>query len=42
MGQHLWARGRWVVGSRNVADEMWVDYIENQTPPEPYDNFNVT
>jgi hypothetical protein len=24
------------------TDEMWVDYIKNQTPPEPDDNFNVT
>jgi hypothetical protein len=26
----------------NVTDEMWVDYIKNQTPPEPDNNFNVT
>ena len=39
---HLWARGYWVVSSGNVTDEMWVDYIKNQTPPEPDDNFNVT
>ena len=39
-GQHLWARGDWVVSSGNVTDEKWVDY--NQTPPEPDDNFNVT
>jgi putative transposase len=31
-----------VVSSGNVADEMWVDYIKNQTPPEPDDNFNIT
>jgi hypothetical protein len=24
------------------TDEMWVDYMKNQTPPEPDDNFNVT
>jgi putative transposase len=24
------------------TDEMWVDYIKNQTPPESDDNFNVT
>jgi putative transposase len=24
------------------TDEMWVDYINNQTPPEPDDNFKVT
>jgi putative transposase len=26
----------------NVTDEVWVDYIKNQTPPEPDNNFNVT
>ncbi len=41
-GQHLWARGYWVVSSGNVTDDMWVEYIKNQTPPEPDDNFNVT
>ena len=40
-GQHLWARGYWVVSSGNVTDDMWVEYIKNQTPPEPDDNFNV-
>jgi len=24
------------------TDEMWVDYITKQTPPEPDVNFNVT
>jgi len=24
------------------TDEMWVDYIKNQTPLKPDDNFNVT
>jgi len=23
-------------------DDMWQDYIQNQTPPEPEDNFGVT
>ena len=41
-GQHLWARGYWVVSSGNVTDDMWVEYIKNQTPSEPDDNFNVT
>ena len=41
-GQHLWARGYWVVSSGNVTDDMGVEYIKNQTPPEPDDNFNVT
>jgi hypothetical protein len=27
---------------RNIADEMWVVYIKNQSPLEPDDNFNVT
>jgi putative transposase len=41
---HPWARGYRVVimSSGNVIDEMWVDYIKSQTPPEPDDNFNVT
>jgi putative transposase len=30
------------VSGGNATDEMWVDYIKNQTPPEPVDNFNVT
>jgi hypothetical protein len=25
-----------------VPDEMWVDYVKNQTPLDPDDNFNVT
>jgi putative transposase len=30
------------VSSGGVTDEMWVEYIKKQTPPEPGDNFNVT
>lgn len=41
-GQHLWARGYWVCTSGNVTDEMWMDYIAKQAPPEPDDNFEVT
>ena len=41
-GQHLWARGYWVASSGNVTDEVWMDYIKNQSPPEPDDNFNVS
>ena len=41
-GQHLWARGYWVASSGNVTDEVWVEYITNQRPPEPDDNFKVT
>jgi putative transposase len=40
-GQHLWARGYWVATSGNVTDEVWKEYIANQTPPEPDDNFKV-
>jgi putative transposase len=36
-GQHLWAQGYWVTSSGNVTE-----YIKNQTPPEPDDDFNVT
>jgi len=24
-----------------VTDEVWMEYIKNQKPPEPDDNFNV-
>ena len=41
-GQHLWARVYWVASSGNVTDEVWVEYIKNQTPPDPDDDFNVT
>jgi len=41
LGQHLWARGYWVVSSGNVADEVWKKYIKNQQPPEPDDDFTV-
>jgi putative transposase len=41
-GQHLWARGYWVASSGNVTDEVWMEYISTQTPPEPDDNFNVS
>src|SRR5262249_27886086 len=41
-GQHLWARGYWVASSGNVTDEVWAEYIENQSAPEPDDDFNVT
>ncbi len=40
-GQHLWARGYWVVTSGNVTDDVWKEYIETQKPPEPDDNFQV-
>ena len=40
-GQHLWARGYWVASSGNVTDEVWAEYIKNQTPPEPDDDFRV-
>ncbi len=40
-GQHLWGRGYWVVSSGNVTDEVWKDYIKNQKPPDPDDDFEV-
>jgi len=40
-GQHLWARGYWVASSGNVTDEVWKDYIKNQKPPKPDDDFTV-
>ncbi len=41
-GQHLWGRGYWVASSGNVTDEVWAEYIKNQKPPEPDDDFKVT
>jgi len=40
-GQHLLARGYWVASSGNVTDEVWKEYIKNQKPPEPDDEFRV-
>ena len=40
-GQHLWARGYWVATSGNVTDEVWQEYIKNQKPREPDDDFTV-
>ena len=40
-GQHLWTRGYWVVSNGNVTDKMWKEYIKNQQPPEPEDDFDV-
>jgi putative transposase len=42
LGQHVWASGDWAATSGNVTDEMWVEYIKNQTRPEPDDNVNAT
>mgnify|MGYP005841407137 CR=1 FL=1 len=40
-GQRLRARGYWVVSSGNETDEMWEEYLKNQQPPEPDDDFDV-
>ena len=40
-GQHLWARGYWVASTGQVTDDVWLDYIKNQKPPEQDDNFDV-
>lgn len=40
-GQHLWGRGYWVASSGNVTDEVWKEYIKDQKPPEPDDDFQV-
>ena len=40
-GQHLWARGYWVATSGNVTDEVWMEYIKNQQPPELDDEFRM-
>jgi hypothetical protein len=26
----------------SLSDEIWAEYIKNQTPPEPDDDFKVT
>ena len=39
-GQHMWARGYFVVSSGNVTDEDWKKYIENQEE-EPKDDFKI-
>ena len=38
-GQHFWAKGYWCVTSGNVTDDMWKEYIKNQKPPHPDDDF---
>ena len=40
-GQHLWGRGYWVASSGNVTDEVWKEYIKNQKPSKPDDDFTV-
>ena len=40
-GQHLWARGYWVVSSGNVTDEAWEECIRSQKSPERDDEFKV-
>jgi len=40
-GHHMWAGGYWVATSGNVTDEVWMEYIKNQRPPEPDDEFRV-
>ena len=39
--QHLWARGHWAASSGNLTDEMWKEYIRNQTPPGSDDGFEM-
>lgn len=40
-GQDLWARGYWMATSGNVTDEVRKEYIKNQQPPVPDDDFHV-
>jgi len=40
-GRHLLARGYWIATSGNVTDEVWKEYIYNQTPLEPDDDFQM-
>ena len=39
-GHHMRAGGYWVATSGNVTDEVWMEYIKNQRPPEPDDEFH--
>lgn len=39
--RHLWARWYWVASSGNVTDEMRKNYIDNQRPEDPDDDFRV-
>jgi len=41
LGQHIWGA---LLGKRAAARkrEVWMEYIKNQEPPEPDDNFKVT
>ncbi len=41
LGQQLCAIGYWVATSGNATDEVWKEYINNQQPPEPNDDFTV-
>jgi len=42
-GQHLWARGYWVVSSGNVTDDVIAQYIKLQgAEPEDDDRFRVS
>jgi len=34
-------QGYWVCSSGNVTDEVWKEYIKNQKPPHPDDDFEV-
>ena len=40
-GRYIWARGYFVASSGNVADEVIVQYIEQQDHESPDDNFKV-
>ncbi len=41
LGSTLMARGYWVASNGNVADEAWKEYIKDQMPPEPDDDFHA-
>jgi putative transposase len=41
-GSHIIRDCKYHASSGNVTDDVWVEYIKNQKPPEPDDNFNVT
>ncbi len=41
LGSTFMGKDCWVASSGNVTDEVWKEYIKNQQPPEPDDEFTV-
>ena len=41
-GQHLWARGYFVVTTGTITDDIIKEYIENQDSETPDDDFHIS